>query len=131
MAPGTARKPASVKLASLQSWNLVGTLSHHGPGCALLCAPTAPWPMRRLGLRRKESSTAFFSHWLTVQAPDALRSATRCEPLSSAARAASTASRTAPLVEADREARSSHAASMVAASCFTSVTRLSVSDGAD
>src|SRR5690606_3892055 len=115
MAPGTARKLASIKSVSVQPENLEGTLSHQAPS-------PGPLEMRTLGLSRKESSTAFLSHWLTVHWPDASRWATRCWPESSAARAASTASRTAPVVEGEREARSSHAASMVVASCFTSVT---------
>ena len=50
-----------------------------------------------MSLRRNDSSTAFFSHWLTCQSSPT-RSATRKRPSSRPASAASTASRTAPLV---------------------------------
>ena len=51
-----------------------------------------------MSLRRNDSSTAFLSHWLTLPVAVGLRSATRALPLSSRSSAASTASRTAPLV---------------------------------
>src|SRR3546814_3894106 len=91
--PGTARKPAFLKSASLQPSNFDGTLSHQWvvrPG------PPAMSPM---SLSLKESSTAFLSHWLTVH-PPAPFSATRKLPLSRPDSAASTASRTSPRVAA-------------------------------
>ena len=51
-----------------------------------------------MSLSRNDSSTAFFSHWLTFQLPSAWRSATRASPLSSRSSAVSIASRTAPCV---------------------------------
>src|SRR5262245_56233143 len=69
-----------------------------------------------MSLRRKESSTAFLSHWLTRQSPFCPRSATRALPRSSRSSAASTASRTAPLVAALMPSRVSKASSMVLAS---------------
>src|ERR1700720_4642331 len=64
MAPGTARKPASRNRFSPQPSNFNGTLSHDDalpgpPGIALM------------SLRRNDSSTAFFSHWLTFHLPPA------------------------------------------------------------
>ena len=95
MQPGTARKPAARKALSSQPANFDGTLSHQA-------APPGPPAISALSLRRKESSTAFFSHWLTFQelgpvAP-AIFSATRALPLSSRSSARSTASRTSPVV---------------------------------
>ena len=58
-----------------------GTLSNQAPG-----PPLMTW----LGVMRKYSSTAFFSHWLTTQ-PASPGSATRNTPCSSALRTRSTA----------------------------------------
>ena len=74
MQPGTARKPARRKSSGVMPSNLEGTLSHH------VAPPGAP-EMATMSLRRNDSSTAFFSHWLTVQ-PSAPFSATRTSPLS-------------------------------------------------
>jgi hypothetical protein len=106
MAPGTARKPAAANSVSPQPVNLVATLSNQGP------APPVSAPITALGFRRNDSSTAFFSHWWTVQSFPVF-SATRASPESSRARAASTASRTAPLVETLTSARASQAVSIV------------------
>ena len=80
IAPGTARKPASRKRFSPQPANFEGTLSHQ-------VAPPGPPSMTALSLRRNDSSTAFFSHWLTFQEPGpsapSIFSATRASPLSS------------------------------------------------
>src|SRR5436853_1605413 len=108
MLPGTARKPASLKRSSSQPSNLVGTLSHQAE------SPAAPI-MGPLSRRRNDSSTAFLSHWLTVQAPLPPRSATRALPRSSRSSAVSTASRTGPLVEGLMSFRFSKASSMVLA----------------
>src|SRR4029078_9386378 len=66
--PGTARKPALRKRAAFQPLNLESTLSHHAP------LPRPPG-ITLMSLRRKDSSTAFLSHWLTCQWPSAFRSA--------------------------------------------------------
>src|SRR5436189_5132020 len=108
MLPGTARKPASLKRSSSQPSNLVGTLSHQAE------SPAAPI-MGPLSRSRNDSSTAFLSHWLTVQAPLPPRSATRALPRSSRSSAVSTASRTGPLVEGLMSFRFSKASSMVLA----------------
>ena len=106
MAPGTARNPAARKALSPQPVNFDGTLSNQ-------FAPCGP-AMISLSLRRKLSSTAFFSHWLTVEPPLPSGSATRKSPLSSAMIAASTASRTSPWVAVEMVSRASHAALIVA-----------------
>ena len=62
MAPGTARKPASRKRFSPQPSNFDGTLSHHD-------ALPGPPEIAPMSLRRNDSSTAFFSHWLTLHLP--------------------------------------------------------------
>src|SRR4051812_43506610 len=108
MLPGTARKPASLKRSSSQPSNLVGTLSHQAE------SPAAPI-MGPLSRSRNDSSTAFLSHWLTVQTPLPPRSATRALPRSSRSSAASTASRTGPWVEGLMSFRFSKASSMVLA----------------
>ena len=105
---GTARKPAASNSASLQPSNLEGTLSHQ-------VAPPGPPPMIMNSFRRKESSTAFFSHWLTDPALGALLGHARLAA-SSRSSASSTASRASPVVEGPRSARCSQAASMAAAS---------------
>ena len=71
---GLPRTPAAP-----QPSNFDGTLSHQdgSPGPPLITA---------IGLSRNESSTAFLSHWLTVQ-PSAPFSATRTLPWSSSASA--------------------------------------------
>ena len=70
-----------------------------------------------MSLRRKESRTAFFSHWLTAQASGpvlpAILWATRAAPVSSRFSASLTASRTSPVVAGVTLARSSKAASMI------------------
>src|SRR6476646_4193485 len=71
--------------------------------------------MASIGLSRKDRSTAFLSHWLTVHPPPCF-SAIRASPLSSAAMTLSTAWRTSPLVPAPIESRASHACSMTARS---------------
>src|SRR5487761_2116493 len=95
MQPGTDRKPAAECSGAPQPSNFEGTLSHQ------LAPPGAP-EIVVISLRRKDSRTAFFSHWLTVQASlpalAGLRSATRALPESSSASAFSTASRTSPVV---------------------------------
>ena len=106
MAPGTARNPASRKRFSLQPANLEGTLSHH-------MAQPGPPSIRPMSLSRKDNSTAFFNHWLIAHEPSACFSATRALPESSSSSAASTASRTAPVVEKPMASRLSKAASMV------------------
>ena len=106
---GTARNPASRNLLSPQPSNLEGTLSHQ------LVSRPGPPPIGCMSFSRKDSRTAFLAHWLTVQAPSAPFTATRSRPSSRAARAASTASRTAPVVAAPTVSRFSHAASIVAA----------------
>src|SRR3546814_6526107 len=73
--PGTARKPAPLKRFSPQPANFDGTLSHQ-------VAPPAPPSMISMSLRRNDSSTAFFNHWLTCHVPPASRSATRKLPRS-------------------------------------------------
>src|SRR5256885_3252141 len=103
MAPGTARKPASRKRFSPQPSNFDGTLSHHDA----LPGPPGIWPM---SLRRNDSSTAFFSHWLTFHLPFDSRTATRASPLSSSSSAWCTASRTSPLVAVEMPSRASNAA---------------------
>src|SRR3954470_9555108 len=108
MLPGTVRKPAPLKRSSSQVSNLVGTLSHQAE------SPGAPI-MGPLSCSRNDSSTAFLSHWLTVQAPLPPRSATRALPPSSRSSASSTASRTGPLVAGLMPLRFSKASSMVLA----------------
>src|SRR5712675_3529335 len=103
MAPGTARKPASRKRFSPQPSNFDGTLSHHE-------ALPGPPEIALMSLRRNDSSTAFFSHWLTFHLPLASRTATRASPLSSSSSAWSTASRTSPLVAVEMPSRASNAA---------------------
>src|SRR5713101_1755291 len=66
-----------------------------------------------MSLRRNDSSTAFFSHWLTFHLPLASRIATRASPLSSRSSAWSTASRTSPLVAVETPSRASNARLMV------------------
>ena len=99
---GTARRPEDAKSSALQPSNLLATLSHQ-------VEPSGPPLIGPLALRRKESSTAFFSHWFTIQLPSAPFSATRALPESSMASASSTASRTSPFVSVDTLARSSQA----------------------
>src|SRR6266481_6008649 len=86
MAPGTARKPASRKRFSPQPSNFEGTLSHHD-------AFPGPPEIALMSLRRNDSSTAFFSHWLTFHLP--------------------LASRTSPLVALEMPSRASNAVLMV------------------
>ena len=64
-----------------------------------------------MSLRRKESSTAFFSHWWTGQ-PSGPFSATRSSPRSRPSSAASTASRISPAVCGPTWSRASKAASI-------------------
>src|SRR3546814_7973098 len=82
--------------------NFDDTLSHQG-------APPGPPSISAISLRRKDSSTAFLSHWLTCHAPPASRAATRRLPSSSPASAASTASRTGPRVVTPSVSRASQA----------------------
>ena len=103
-APGTARKPAARNLASSQPRNLESTLSHHTASSG---APEISF----MSFRRKDSSTAFFSHSCTFHSPPTF-SATRRAPLSRASSAASTASRSAPLLVTPSCSRFSQAASM-------------------
>src|SRR5215475_2453500 len=104
--PGTARKPALRNRAALQPLNLESTLSHQD-------ALPGPPGMTLMSLRRNDSSTAFFSHWLTFHLPLDSRVATRASPLSSSSSALSTASRTSPLVSVETPSRASKAALMV------------------
>ena len=97
---GSRRREA----ASSQPANLDGTLSHQG-------APPGPPAMTAMSLRRNESSTAFFSHWCTTQPPPFSR-LRAVSPRSSSSSAASTASRTSPLVSKPIRSRSANAASM-------------------
>src|ERR1700694_3391142 len=106
MAPGTARKPASRKRVSPQPSNFEGTLSHHD-------ALPGPPEIALMSLRRNDSSTAFFSHWLTFHLPLVSRTATRASPLSSRSSTCSTASRTSPLVAVEMPSRASNALLMV------------------
>ena len=106
IAPGTARKPAARNLASSQPRNLESTLSHQ-------TAPPGAPSISFMSLRRKDSSTAFFSHSCTFHWPP-IFSATRRAPLSSPSSAASTASRSAPLEATLSCSRFSQAASMAA-----------------
>src|SRR5690606_31475282 len=76
---------------ALQPSNLEGTLSHQ-------TASPGPPLMTSIGLSRKESSTAFLSHWFTCQVPSLPRSATRASPRSRRSSAVSTASRISPRV---------------------------------
>src|SRR6185437_13564030 len=107
--PGTARKPAFLNFAAFQFLNLESTLSHH-------TALPGPPGITSMSLSRNDSSTAFFSHWLTCQRPSAWRSATRASPRSSKLSALSTALRTAPLVLGPILSRLSKASSIVSAS---------------
>src|SRR5215472_10182958 len=106
IAPGTARKPSCRKRFSPHSANFDGTLSHQD-------ALPGPPGMMLMSLRRNDSSTAFFSHWLTFHLPFDSRVATRASPLSSSSSARSTASRTSPLVAVETPSRASKAALMV------------------
>ncbi len=74
-----------------------------------------------MSCRRKPSSTAFFAHWLTCQAPSGRGSATRSAPLSSASSVDSIAARVAPPVWGVIVSRSSQAASMARSSSRGSV----------
>ena len=103
---GTARKPALPNSFAVQPSNLDGTLSHH-----VVLAPGPP-AMVVISLRRKDSRTAFFSHWLTCQFP-LIFSATRTSPASIRFSASFTASRTSPLVSLETESRASQASSIV------------------
>src|ERR1700744_4893584 len=103
IAPGTARKRAARKRFSPQPSNFDGTLSHQE-------ALPGPPGITLMSLRRNDSSTAFFSHWLTFHLPLASRLATRASPLSSSSSAESTAPRTSPLVEVETPSRASNAA---------------------
>ena len=76
-------------------------------------APPGPPAMVVMSLRRNDRSTAFLSHWLTVQPPSSPRSATLALPLSRRSSAASTASRISPLVVGETASRFSKAASIV------------------
>src|SRR6185312_14222180 len=107
--PGTARKPAFLNFAAVQPLNLESTLSHH-------TALPGPPATTLMSLRRNESNTAFFSHWLTCQRPSAWRSATRAWPASSRPSASLTALRSAPLVLGPTLSRASKASSMILAS---------------
>ena len=120
MQPGTERKPAAACSLALQPSNLEGTLSHQE-------APPGPPEIAHMSLRRKDSSTAFLSHWLTVQdsgpCPPARFSATRALPESSRLSAASTASRRSPFVAGVTLALSSKAASIMPASCSCAMVK--------
>ncbi len=94
--PGTARKAAALNSASVQLANLDGTLSHQGPTPGSRLRWASP-PISSLPCRRKDSSTAFFSHWCVTQSSPCF-SATRNRPESSRSIASSTASRSAPVV---------------------------------
>src|SRR6185503_7227597 len=107
--PGTARKPALRKRAALQPLNLESTLSHQA-------ALPGPPGITLMSLSRKDSSTAFLSHWLTCHCPSGFRSATRALPESSNSSAAFTALRTAPFVFGPILSRAAKASSMVLAS---------------
>src|SRR5215475_2391127 len=107
MAPGTARKPAARKRASSQPRNLESTLSHH-------TAPPGASAMIFMSFRRKDSSTAFFSHSWTIHSPPDF-SATRNVPSSRPASAASTASRASPWLAGPKLSRTSQAALMARA----------------
>ncbi len=100
---GTARKPAAPNSAAPQPSNFEGTLSHQDE-------PPGPPAMVVMSLRRKDRSTAFFSHWCTTHSPVSFE-ATRSVPESSRFRAVSTASRTSPFVAALISARFSKAVS--------------------
>jgi len=102
---GTERKPAARNSFSAQPSNLEGTLSHQ-------LEPPGPPEIIAMSLSRKDSSTAFFSHWFTCHSPPCF-SATRALPESRSSRAATTASRTAPLVSRLTLSRASQACSMV------------------
>ena len=104
-APGTARKPAARNSSSLQSENLVGTLSKY------LFTPSF---CTSLSWMRKESSTAFFAHSLTFHCPTPRRSATRRLPESSWRMVSNTASLTSGVTVAGvMSARFSKAVSMM------------------
>ena len=113
MAPGTARNSACAKRAASQPANLGGTLSHH-------IAPPGPPGIASIGLSRKESRTAFLSHWLTCQ-PSPF-SATRASPASRRRIASSTASRTVSGASPPSSSRRSQASSITC--CSASVIRL-------
>ena len=103
MQPGTARKPAARKRFSPQPSNFEGTLSHQA-------ACPGPPGMTLMSERRKESSTAFFSHWFTTQPPSRF-SATRSLPELSSSSAALDRLATSPRVLAPIWSRVSNAVS--------------------
>ncbi len=80
MLPGTARKPARVNSAAVQSPNLDGTLSHQGPTPGGVFSPAWPPPIMLFACKRKDRSTAFFSHWWVTQSPLSAFVATRSSP---------------------------------------------------
>src|SRR3569623_263876 len=82
-----------------------------------------------MSLRRNDSSTAFFSHWLSFHWPFACGSATRASPLSSMSSANSTASRTSPLVEALTVSRASKAVFSVVSRAERDIVFLGNLDG--
>src|SRR5262249_34892462 len=94
---------------------LSGTLSYHG--AAPMPGKLAPPSIGTESKSRNESSTAFFSHWCTTHSPPTF-SAVRKVPSSSPAIAASTESRTSPLVALLMPSRFSHAASIAVSSCL-------------
>ena len=108
---GTARNPAAAHWFSPQPSNFDGTLSYQDE-------PPGPPGTMAMSLSRKDRSTAFFSHWCTVQLSGPLAPsrwvATRSSPESSSDSARSTASRTSPVVPGVMVARSSKARSMMA-----------------
>ena len=109
MEPGTTRKPPARNSASVQPVNFSGTLSKAG-------APAEPYSITALSFRRKDSRTAFFSHWLTFHPPLPSGSATRAAPESSRPSARSTLARTSSLAGVT-VSRTSKAASMAAERC--------------
>src|ERR1700688_2808732 len=113
IAPGTARNPAARNRFSLQPLNLESTLSHHE-------APPGAPSIIPMSLRRKESSTAFFSHWCTRHSPSCF-CATRSCPESSASRAASTAWRGFPMLVEERVSRVSQARSIRSSNSLSSI----------
>ncbi len=106
MEPGTARKPARLELVRRSSWRTCwGPCPTRGP-CRRLQA--APVRITWLACRRKDSSTAFFSHWRAAHSPS-IFSATRSSPESSRSMASSTASRMRPRVVGLSASRASQA----------------------
>ena len=103
---GTARNPAFSKSFSLQPLNLLSTLSYQPP-------LSAPPEIARFAFKRKESNTAFLSHWFTSHLPVLILSAMRNCPESSNPSAVSTALRTSPFVAGLKSARVSHAWSIM------------------